>query len=926
MLTLLFFAVDPKIELFETRVRPVLVAHCLPCHDAKKSRGGLRLDSREALLRGGDTGPAVVPGNAAASKLISAIQYNNVDLQMPPRGKLSEQQIADLTRWVNEGAVYPGATEGPAAQKFDLQQRKKAHWAWQPLADPPVPRVADAAWPRDPLDAFILAKLEAAQLRPTPEASPATLARRLAFDLTGLPPSEQDLAALDGSEIAVERYVDRLLASPAFGEKWGRHWLDLVRYAETRGHEFDYPIPNAYQYRDYVIRALNADVPYDQLLREHVAGDLLPRPRLDGNHDRNESILGTGFWFLGEELHSPVDIRADQADRFDNRIDVLTKTFLGLTVSCARCHDHKFDAISTRDYYALYGFLSSSSYRQVRFDGWATNRRIAAELATLREAQNKKLPPSGYSEPVEKPHGEVIVDYANLQPGQWLPDDVSFGPGPVRAGSYRLGRVVERTAAEFDPFWAKLVQTPDSENEPGSLGYKRAGRTLRTPNFRIAPGRIYALIRGAGRLYAGVGSHVLIAGPLHGRLVQAFPHSREFRWISMDLSPYVGLNAHLEFTAVSDDFAVARVIQAATSPPHPTPTKVPLPEARLFDAWREAEEKLAAQVVWVSRLAPAIQDGTGLDEPVFLRGQHRTPGAIVPRRFLEALAGEEPIRALGSGRLQLAEQMADPWRTPLVPRVAVNRVWHHLFGRGLVASVDDFGVMGQPPTHPELLDHLASRFVREGWSLKRLIRSLVLSRTYRQASAATAASTADPENKLWHRMLQRRLTGEAIRDALLSLSGRLDRTCLGPSVPVHLNEFQEGRGRPSNGPVDGNGRRSIYLSVRRNFLSAFLLTFDMPAPFSTVGRRNVSNVPAQALILMNDPFVHQQASLWAKRELAESGSLDERLERMFRRALGRSPLPNELAACREFVGRGSANDWEALAHALVNLKEFIYLP
>ena len=927
MITLLLLcAVEPKVEFFETRIRPVLASHCLSCHDAKKTRGGLRLDSREAMLRGGDSGAAIVPGDAKASKLITAIHYKNVDLQMPPRGKLSDTAIRDLERWVNDGAFYPGGKEGPAGEKFDLVGRKKAHWAWRALADPPVPTVTNRAWPRDAVDAFVLAKLERAKLAPAGDAEPAILARRLAFDLTGLPPTERDLAALDGSESALERYVDGLLASPAFGEKWARHWLDLVRYAETRGHEFDFPIPNAYQYRDYVIRALNADVPYDQLLREHVAGDLLDRPRLDPRRDTNESILGTGFWFLGEEVHSPVDLRADQADRFDNRIDVLTKTFLGLTVSCARCHDHKFDAISTRDYYALYGFLSSSNYRQVRMDGWATNRRIAEQLATLREAQNKALPPSGVSEPADRAHGEVVVDYATMQAGQWLPDDVGFGPGPVKAGSYRVGRIVERTAAEFDPFWAKLGQSPGTEGEPGSLGYKRAGRTIRTPAFRIAPGRIYALVRGAGRLYAGVGSHIMLAGPLHGRLVQAFPTSREYRWISMDLSPYAGQTTHLEFTATSDDFAIARVIQATTPPPAPTATKVPLPDPQLFVRWRAAEQKLADEMVSGSRLAPAMQDGTGVDEPVFIRGQPRMPGATVPRRFLQALSGETPLKATGSGRRELAEQMADPARTPLTPRVAVNRVWHHLFGRGIVASVDDFGVMGQEPTHPELLDHLASRFVREGWSVKRLIRTLVLSRTYRQASTPTPASQADPENKLWHRMPQRRLSGEAIRDAMLALSGRLDRTAFGPSVPVHLNEFQEGRGRPTNGPIDGNGRRSLYLGVRRNFLSAFLLAFDTPAPFSTVGRRSVSNVPAQSLILMNDPFVQQQATEWARREVAEGGGNEERIERMFRRAVGRTPRAEEREACREFVGKGRESDWSALGHALFNLKEFLYLP
>ncbi|MCI0461609.1 MAG: DUF1553 domain-containing protein, partial [Gemmataceae bacterium] len=337
------------------------------------------------------------------------------------------------------------------------------------------------------------------------------------------------------------------------------------------------------------------------------------------------------------------------------------------------------------------------------------------------------------------------------------------------------------------------------------------------------------------------------------------------------------------------------------------------------------QAKLAGQIKTESRLALAMLDGSGVDEHVYIRGSYKAPGERVPRRFLEALAGPGPLTvARGSGRLELARQMTDPQRTPLLARVMVNRVWHHLFGRGLVASVDNFGVLGELPTHPELLDHLADRFVKEGWSIKRLIRALVLTSAYEMASRGNArAAKADPQNLLLHRMNVKRLEGESIRDAMLAVSGRLDPGVYGPPVPVYLTPFQEGRGRPQSGPLDGNGRRSLYLSVRRNFLPALLLAFDTPTPFSTVGRRTVSNVPAQALILLNDPFVHQQASVWAKRVLAEPGSPSERVTRMYLSAFARPPDANELQACLEFVQSAT---WADLAHVLFNAKEFIFLP
>jgi hypothetical protein len=1099
------------VEFFEKKIRPVLAERCFKCHStqAKKLKGDLLLDSRAGVLKGGESGKVVVPGRPDKSRLIEAIRYKNVDLQMPPQGKLPEHVIADLTAWVARGAPWPdekGPVTGPNRYAFDLAKRKREHWAWQPVHVESPPRVKNTAWPVSPIDHFILAKLEDKGLTPALPADRRTLLRRVHFDLIGLPPTPAEAEAflVDKSPEALAKVVDRLLASPHFGERWARHWLDLVRYAESRGHEFDYNIPNAYQYRDYVIRALNADVAYDLFVKEHIAGDLLPRPRLHPKEGLNESILGTGFWFLGEQVHSPVDICQDKADRFDNMLDVMTKTFLGLTVSCARCHDHKFDAISTRDYYSLSGFLESSSYRLVTFDSLAHNRQVAARLWKLRDesrpalqkalardlkpglerladyllaareassgqgkdarrlediAQARKLdaailkrwvehlataardsrdPLHPWAKTASDPMAsvrlsevlqplveawknqsraaeqtlkasEIIVDYSRPSTDAWSQDGYAFGPRPTQPGDLQVRgdpvrpslRLTEHAAAEKDAAWDRLRVVSGAENEPGSLGRLiRSGRTLRTPTFKIKQGRVFYLVRGRGLAYAAVEGHVMIAGPLHAQIVMDVNAGPGFRWIGHDLSRYKGHRAHIEFTpADGADFAVAMVVQADQAPALVDPPNQALlnildkhgrsldalagayqawckavvarlesdrigstDEARLVNwlldhsdllgigaqaEWPRAaiafladEAKVTAQIKADSRLAPAMLDGSGVDEHVFIRGSYKTPGERAPRRFLEALAGPAPLAGKsGSGRLELADLITDPKRNPFVARVFVNRVWHHLFGRGIVASTDNFGVLGEPPTHPELLDYLADRFVKDGWSTKKLIRALVLTRTYHMSTggrieSGETAAQADPQNLLLQRMRIRRLEGEAIRDAMLAVSGRLDLRLFGPPVPVYLNAFQDGRGRPGSGPLDGNGRRSLYLSVRRNFLPAMLLAFDTPIPFSTVGRRTVSNVPAQALILLNDPFVHQQAEVWARSVLARPASARDRVSEMYLRALSRPPTAAELTACLEFIDRqaelyqnnvNAQAVWAGLAHVLFNTKEFVFL-
>jgi hypothetical protein len=1079
-------AAEPE-EFFEKKIRPVLVEHCYSCHSASaaKLKGGLRVDGRDALLAGGDTGPAIVAGQPDKSKLIEALHFKNVDLQMPPKGKLPDAVIADLTTWVKMGAPWPGDKGAITAVKeaFRLEERKARHWAWQPVREQTPPRVKNEQWPSAPLDRFILAKLEERGIAPAKPAEPRALLRRLYFDLIGLPPTPEEIAEFEkhyraGPDQAVAQVVDRLLASPQFGERWARHWLDLVRYGESRGHEFDPSIQNAWQYRDYVIRALNADVPYNQFVLEHIAGDLLSQPRLHPSERFNESIIGTGFWHLGEEVHSPVDIRADEADRFDNRLDVMTKTFLALTVTCARCHDHKFDAISTRDYYALYGFLRGSNYRQVRFDTLEHNKQVMQDLAELRRKHRPELlnaladalapgvqrlpellkqaraamksgarsddelvrfwvthlekaarnkddlfhllavaPERGIdldqwqrerqarsaAEKAFEKGCDVIVDYGRLKPGEWLPDDAGYGREPVLQGEPQFSseprrpitRFSDRTAASLGPMWRGLRALPGTDRDYGALhSQSRAGKVLTTPGFSINSGLVHFLVKGNGTSYAGVDAHTLINGPLHGRLLMPFNTNGAWKWVTHDLKSYAGHRAHLEFAPSNDgDFEVALVVQG----PLPLPAvaaddgfidalghgAVDLDElcrryqelctsvladfrsnpkalrsdrvgaanwmldnagllgvktwdevAKAAEPFMAAQAKLVAQLRQQSQLAPAMLDGTGVNEHVFIRGSYKDPGEVVPRRFLEALAGTKGIEAVGSGRLELARQMIDPNLNPFIARVFVNRVWHHLTGRGIVASTDNFGELGERPTHPEMLDYLSSRFVQDGWSMKKLVRQIVLSRAYQMSSQPSAAAdAADPENLLLHRMRLRRLEGEAIRDAMLAVSGRLNPKMFGPSVPVNLTPFLEGRGRPASGPIDGDGRRSVYIAVRRNFLSPLMLAFDTPSPFSTVGRRTVSNVPAQALILMNDPFVHQMAQAWGKRMAGALGETDERIKLMYEQAFTRLPTDSELSNCRGFLEeRARTGDakagpaaWAELAHVLFNVKEFIFV-
>ena len=1098
------------LEFFEKRVRPILAEHCYRCHGGEKHENDLYLNTKRGIEKGGDRGPPIVAGEPDKSVLIQAIRYTDDDLKMPPRGKLSDEQISSLVAWVKLGApLPPDSPVSPAiahvSPKFDLAERRQ-HWSYQPVASASPPEVKNGAWAASPVDRFLLQKLAAAGLSPAGPADRRTLIRRLTFDLTGLPPTPAEVAAFlaDESPDAFERLADRLLASPAYGERWGRHWLDVVRYSETLGFEFDYDLHHAWRYRDYVIRAFNGDLPYDQFVIEHLAGDLVPQPRraTDGC---NESILATGFFWMLEGKQTPVDIRQEQADRIDNQIDTLGKAFLGQTIACARCHDHKFDAITTRDYYALAGYLRSSRYQQAFLDPPERYAATIAELTKLRQKITEKAKPilaeswrrqltqaSQYllaaqaarpgmpsasavdaAEAMRNAIREHGVNELKLQ--RWVKalSDDSIGqiehplyawgletkthpqddeawnralrsPTPVQLQERWIGRkaFVNHKVNEFDDWFitgdafgsaptlsgeaviGEIAERPIARittggADSGALAIRLQGE-LRSPTFTIDKPFLHVRMSGQNaRVNLVIDGNTLIMNPMYGKLT-ASPDGSLPVWRTMPVDRWIGRRAHIEISDCTiplhrlnpppstarvpagkgDGYICVQELVLSSEPDMPAFSSIALEaginkdglpnladryQTRMLialDRWREGDNGLedlsllnwllenglldesvsdpalaemlkryreVAASIAAPQRAPALADGTGEDELIFLRGNHRTPGEPAKRSPPEVLCTVEALSnaanategvpySAGSGRLELAKRLADS-SNPLLTRVIVNRLWQHHFGAGLVRTPDDFGRMGQPPSHPELLDYLARELVRNGWSVKALHRRMVLSNAYRMSSNPQSPipnpQSADPDNRLlWH-MPVRRLEAEAIRDSMLAVSGRLSAELHGPSVLPFVTPYMEGRGRPSSGPLDAGGRRSVYINARRNFLTPLLLAFDYPVTFTPIGRRGTSAIPAQALTLMNDPFVVQQAGQWAERALAEAGTSDEeRLAFLFAWAFARPPTDPERDSSREFLQqqaarRGTtssdADVWTDLCHVLINVKEFIFI-
>lgn len=919
-----------QIDHFENHIRPLLVNRCFECHSSQtgNASGGLQLDTREALFKGGDSGQAVSLDSPKESLLLKAVRQTEPGFAMPPDGPpLSAEQVQKFETWIAAGAIYPAALPLVASKGLD-------HWAFRPITNPTVPPGDSQQWCRTSIDHFIWHKQQAERVSPAIDAPPEVVVRRLSYVLTGLPP---EVHAVDqfvttwhtSPDVAIANYADRLLASPHFGERWAQHWLDLVRYAEGLGGEYDYEIPGAFRYRDYVTRSLNSDLPYDHFLKEQIAGDLLPPRVVNGT---NERLLATAWWNFGEAATAPVDVANDEAERMDNRLDVLGKAFTGVTVGCARCHDHKFDPLPTREYYGLFGVAVATPAAQA----WSNQPALdefAGQLAASRQLLDDEL---------QQSQQIPIAKLADDSPANSFPTEKTIGDATT---SIPVGWQIVGYTDHISPKTAALRGV-----EPGLWGGLLSGKLpaiVRTESFIIDHEFIDVLCYGhEATVQVIVANYQLIRDPIYHDLRKRLKQENGWHWQRFWVGRWKGQRAHVEvYSGTSDgshnilgivdhadaQFGIRTVLhQSGEQPLTPrwlVPTITTPPE--LLASWKTARDLIESQMPTPDRFL-AVAEVTARDLPSFVRGNaHKPRSETVPRKSLKVWGDTAPAYQGRSGRLELANAIASK-DNPLTARVYVNRVWQHVFGQALVASVDNFGLLGDQPTHPELLDHLASRFMSEHhWQLKPLLKELVTSRVFRLAS--TPAQSGDPTNR-WHTTARlRRLDGEAIRDTILSVSGQIDLTLDGPSVlvPHQLNMAlsDSGNNIPESGPVDGNRRRSLYLSARRNFPSEFLAVFDRPAPLSTFGKRDSSSSPAQALTLLNDPFVSSQAAHWGNRVASEPGPAHKRIEAMYRTIFSRSPSATEQSLAQALVENAADPEcWVDLAAVLLNSKEMIFIP
>ncbi len=807
------FAADDleQQEFFESKIRPVLVAKCYECHSgsAKEPKGGLLLDTREGIRRGGDSGHGVVPGQIDESLILAAIRHES--FEMPPEEKLPDEVIADFEKWVRLGAHDP--RDGKSAmirREIDID-RAREFWSFQPIADPIPPRVSDREWLRSEIDAFVLARLEAGGVRPVRDAGSDALARRIYFDLVGLPPSPLQLdefaaAMRDNPDVAIESLVDSLLGSRHFGERWGRHWLDVVRYAESTGMERNSTFTRAWKYRDYVIAALNDDMPFDQFVREQIAGDLLPYDSLD---QRDRQLIATGMLALGPKSLNETKKEKFKMDVVDDQIDVVSRAFLGLTASCARCHDHKFDPIPQSEYYSLAGIFTSTEtlYGTARTNG---NRNPGRLLAiTGKEIKPAAVNGGNNGAKEEQKYRGQLKNFRR------------------RLANYQKQLAKAKNAAARKSIQKRIDQANDD---------------IRRANARLK------------------------------RATQPAPQSPE------------------------DAMLVMAVTEAAN----------------------------------VS------------DTKLRLRGVPEDHGRDIPRGFLSIASLEEnpPLSDKQSGRAELAHWVTRK-SNPMTARVAVNRVWQHLFGRGIVTSVNNFGANGDRPTHPLLLDHLAMTFIDDGWSVKRLIRRIMTSRVYRLSCDDDPTSlAADPGNQWLWRMNQRRLEAEAIRDAMLLSSGQLDLSAQVGSSVEKLGEGIVGRNINVSGLGDAHVARSVYLPIVRGAVPEMLRLFDFPEPSIISGARDVTTVPTQALYMMNSPQVIDSAKALARRLVAGNDDDHQRVHHAYRLTLSRQPDSEEVDRALQFIadfeqvliesgqsesGESGTLAWAGFCQSLLASTEFRYI-
>ena len=1058
---------------FESKIRPILVERCQGCHGSEKQKGNLRLDSLAAMVAGGDGGPALMAGKPEESLLIEVIGYAS-DLKMPPKSKLPQQEIALLTEWVKRGAVWPNAKPvtpaAPSATGPLFTPEQKAFWAFQPVVDAQPPVVQNEGWCQSPLDRFVLAGLEATGLSPAPQADRRTLIRRATFDLTGLPPTPEEIAAFlaDDSHLAFSRVIDRLLASPRYGERWGRHWLDVARYADSNGLDENLAYGNAHRYRDYVIAAFNTGKPYDEFLTEQLAGDLLPTEEAGLAAER---LTATGFLSLGAKMLAEDDPVKMRMDIIDEQVDTVGRTFLGLTLGCARCHDHKFDPVPHEDYYSLAGIFNSTKTMdnftvvarwQERPVGSPTQIR-ALELARAQVADKAAeigKVSSGAALVVQGEARKHVADYllavhdareleaflASAQPLGNMADIATHAEARlIEAEDFVRGNVLKDTTGygkgigvlvnkgELPNFTEYEVTLPEAGWYQTEIRLAAAGsRPCRLfLNGELAKANAAGRVTGSwtpeSQTWGVEGIYRLKAGVNLVRLECAgpFPHIDKLLFVRSDYAPrerVADSSAPAEqfiqqwkaYLALPESSDLWRQWNTLGQPDQPPANEFQTTLRGLFQetprtheavAARYQELIVAADSAWQALLAadpqakslvdpiqealrtvltdpkgpfavpkdveplfpPATQtqlvslraEKTALekaeptlpeamvvsdDKPqnlrVHLRGSHLTLGKETPRQFLRIVAGEQqqPIGANGSGRLELAQWLTHPDH-PLSSRVMINRIWLWHFGDGLVRSPDNFGRLGDRPTHPALLDWLARRFVESGWSIKAMHRLIMLSSTYQMSSRFDEQAFAqDPDNhKLWHKP-RRRLEAEAIRDSLLAVSGKLDLTMGGTQLTTENRRYVTSTANV-NPEVYGGSRRSIYLPIVRSALFEVLQAFDFADPSVQNGRRDVTTVAPQALFMMNSKFVSTQSLVLAK-SILNSPAVDDtaRVMALYERSLGRPASPADVSRALGYVERMSAlpelastsfpprvRAWQSLCRAVLASNEFVYV-
>ena len=910
-----------ELDFFESKVRPLLIENCYECHSADhKIKGGLRLDHRAGWETGGDSGPALKPGDPAASLILRATSYTDRDLKMPPKRKLTDDQMATLQQWIEEGAVDPRDETPVAGVPKEKPKVPSTLWSFQPLAKPTVetraPKVSDPTWPRDPIDHHILAALDEAGLKPVKDASPEALLRRLHFDLTGLPPTAEELSSFVTRHSSFDEVVDTLLATEAFAERWAQHWLDITRFAESSGGGRTLPFKDAWRFRDYVIGSLHHDVPLSQMIREQLAGDLM---EAETAAERRRQLSATAFLALGPTNYEEQDKGMLRMDIIDEQLDTIGRSFMGMTIGCARCHDHKFDPISARDYYAMAGIFRSTQTLRNYTDNvahWvdtklplddeleaelqAKEKRLAtlkAELADV-SAKVKKLQPKADQLPARKPIAPedlpgIVIDDADAEKvGPWVDSD--HFPSYIGAGYIHDDRMAKgKCTATFIPDITK-----------GGTYEVRVAYTAFESRDKKVPVQI---------LHADGEEEIFIdqsvTPPIDARFVSLGRFRFEKDGAGFILVSNKGTTGHVTLDAVwllsEDELAHETKTRAALNSPELA--------AAIADQRRLQKEIKSTEAQGPQRpeTMSVLDDDTPADCPIHIRGNIRNLGENVPRGFIQAVAMKQAptIPDDQSGRLQLAE-----WITrddnPLTARVLVNRVWMHLFGEGLVRSVDNFGASGDTPTHPLLLDHLANDFIADGWNLKILVRRLVLTRTYQLTSLPAndtdwqTAHEADPENKLLWRAHRRRLDAHALRDTILTVSGTLDPAFMGPNVQA--DSVDSNSGAAQNLEYDyifQDTRRSLYAPAFRNKRLEFFEAFDFADINGPIGQRTRSTIAPQALYFLNHPFVLEQSRTAAERLLARTDVTTDnaRLAWLWYSLLGRAPTATETQRAIEFV-------------------------